>query len=327
MKKFYLSIIALAVGGTVAAQSTFDFESVTLNPDSYDNGSAQNGDWIFTQNESIRMTNVYDTAWGGIWNGFAISNTTDLSTMDYSNQYSAAPGSGAGNSSNYAIYYQPGTISTETIGAQITEFKISNTALAKLIMENGYFNAKQFGSPNNANGQPDGTNGEDWFRVWFMAESEAGDLDSMEFYLADYRFADSTQDYIVDTWETIDLLQAFNFPVSTLNFKLESSDNDPVYGMNTPAYFAIDDIKTTGLVGISTNELTSIDMYPNPAREVLTVKAPKGQITLVDMQGNLVLSEAHDVQSTLDVSNLASGVYVIRWSSASDSYTNRIVIQ
>lgn len=328
MKKIYLSMIALAVGGTVAAQSTFDFESHTLASESYDNGGPVQGgaDFIFTDNESIRLDNTYDTTYGS-WTGFSISNTTDVTTLDYSNQYSAAPGSGAGGSSNYGVYYLFGSLSAESANMQITEFKITNTALAKLIMENGYFNAKQFGSPLGGNGQPDGTNGEDWFKVWIFAESDQGDLDSMEYYLADYRFADSTQDYIVDTWETIDLTQEFSFPVSTLNFSFESTDNDPVYGINTPTYFAIDDIKTMGSVGLASNELLDVEVYPNPAQDFVNVNAPEGQVSVVDMQGNILYNEAHNGMSTIDVSNFATGVYVIRWNNASDSYTNRILVQ
>lgn len=326
MKKIYLSIIALAVGGTVAAQSTFDFESVSLNSESFDNGSGFTGDFVFTENESIRLTNFYDTAFGGYWFGHAISNTTDITTQGYSNQYSSVTGSGAGGSSNYAVHYTPGTISAESANTQITEFKITNTAWAKLVMENGNSLAKVFGSPNDANGMPDGTNGEDYLKVWIMASSDAGDLDSMEFYLADYQFADSTQDYILDTWVTIDLLQEFSFPVSELNFNFASSDNNAGGFINTPTYFALDDIKTAGSVGLTTNELLEVEMYPNPASDQLTVKAPQGKIVMTDLQGGIVYSGNHANESIIDVSNFAKGIYVIRLNTASDSYMNRVVV-
>lgn len=320
-------MIALAVGGTVAAQSTFDFESFTLASESFDNGSSQSGDFVFTETESIRLTNFYDTSFGGYWLGHAISNTTDVTTQSYSNQYSSVTGSGAGGSATYAVHTSSGTISAESANTQITEFKITNTALAKLIMENGNQFSKVFGSPNGANGMPDGTNGEDFFRVLIAAASEAGDMDTMEFLLADYRFVDNTQDYILDTWVTIDLLTEFNFPVSTLNFLFESSDNSAQGFSNTPSYFAIDDIKTAGSVGLVTNELLNIEVFPNPATDIVTVNAPEGDIVMTDMQGNIVFSGAHNEQSTINVSNFAAGIYVIRWNNASDSYTNRVVVR
>ena len=329
MKKIYLSIIALAVGGTVAAQSTFDFESVNIPQESYDNGGPTQGggDFVFTEAESIRLTNVYDTSFGGYWSGFAISNTTNTTTQSFLNQYSSVTGSGAGGSANYAVHYTPGTISAESANTQITEFKITNTAWTKLVMENGNSLAKVFGSPNGANGMPDGTNGEDYFKVWIVASSEAGDLDSMEFFLADYRFSDDAQDYIVDSWETIDLVQEFSFPVSELNFIFKSSDVNGAGYINTPTYFAIDDIKTMGAVGLTTNELLDIHVYPNPVKDILTVNAPEGTLEVVDMQGNVVFSGKHNQQTKMDVSNFASGVYVIRWHNASDSYTNRVIVQ
>ncbi|XOV68259.1 MAG: DUF4465 domain-containing protein [Fluviicola sp.] len=327
MKKIYLSIIALAVGGTVAAQSTFDFESYTLAPESYDNGGPTHGgaDFVFTEAESIRLTNFYDTAWGGYWSGYAISNTTDITTQSVTNQYSSVTGTGAAGSANYAVYTSSGIMSAESPNTQITEFKVTNTAWTKLVMENGNQFSKVFGSPNGANGQPDGTNGEDFFVLWIMASNDAGDLDSIDFYLADYRFADSTMDYIVDTWNTIDLTTAFSFPVTEVNFKFISSDQS--FGFNnTPEYIAIDDIKTAGITSVASNDLPSIDVYPNPASEKVYVNAPEGQLVITDLQGNLLVNQNHMGQSTIDVSQFSSGIYVIRWSNASDSYTNRIVI-
>ena len=116
MKKIYLSIIALAVGGTVAAQSTFDFESYPLSAESYDNGGPMmgGGDFVLTETESIRLTNYYDTSFGGYWLGHAISNTTDVTTPGLANEYSSVTGSGAGGSSTYAIHTSSGSISAES---------------------------------------------------------------------------------------------------------------------------------------------------------------------------------------------------------------------
>ena len=61
----------------------------------------------------------------------------------------------------------------------------------------------------------------------------------VDFYLADYRYADSSQDYIISAWEYIDLSSLGS--VDELSFSLSSSDNGS-FGMNTPNYFAIDNI-------------------------------------------------------------------------------------
>ena len=65
---------------------------------------------------------------------------------------------------------------------------------------------KQFGSQYDANGSVDGTDGEDWFLLKILCYNLSDVLvDSVELYLADYRFADNTQDYIQKDWTTVSL--------------------------------------------------------------------------------------------------------------------------
>ena len=61
----------------------------------------------------------------------------------------------------------------------------------------------------------------------------------MDFYLADFRFADNALDYVVDSWTWVDLSSLG--VVSSLSFSLASSDVGQ-FGMNTPAYFAMDNL-------------------------------------------------------------------------------------
>ena len=61
----------------------------------------------------------------------------------------------------------------------------------------------------------------------------------VEFALADYRFEDSASDYIVDQWTRVDLSSLVG--ARKLQFGLESSDVGE-FGMNTPAYFALDQV-------------------------------------------------------------------------------------
>ena len=64
----------------------------------------------------------------------------------------------------------------------------------------------------------------------------------MDVYLADYRFADNSLDYILDTWTFVDLKPLGE--VATLEFALSSSDTGD-FGMNTPAYFCLDTLITS----------------------------------------------------------------------------------
>ena len=198
MKKIYVLTTALFFGVNSKAQLVFDFENVVLGTETYDNGSG--GTANFT-NDQLTLSNNYS---GGFWTGFTISNTTDVITASFTNESSSYTGAGR-NSDNYAVYYSDGEISTANDQLQVEGFYITNTTYAALSMLNGDSFAKQFGSLNGADGNPDGTNGEDFFKVWIIAEDYTGAVkDSVEFYLADYRFLDNSQDYIVNDWNYID---------------------------------------------------------------------------------------------------------------------------
>jgi hypothetical protein len=308
MKKIYFLVAAISFSSLVSAQMVADFENFTLTPESYNNGSAGNGSFI---DESLEFYNFYDAGWMS-WNGFSISNITDNITAGWGNQYSAYPGSGA-NSSNYAIFYpygEFGFINQNTeMGFSIDSFFITNTTYAAVSMRDGDAFAKQFGSSLDANGVDDGTNGEDFFKVWIIAQGfNSSNRDSIEFYLADYRFSDNSLDYIVDDWLKVDLTP-FTFNIKTISFRFESSDNG-VFGMNTPSYLAVDNVYHFAAAGISEKE-NVFDVYPNPVKDLLNVKGSEGEIRVFNLKGELLTVSEHLLESQLDFSGFDSGVYFI----------------
>ncbi len=323
MKKIYVMVSAVALAGVINAQTTIDFESFSLTgAETFDNGSAQLGDWDFG---ATTLANVYDTAWGGSWTGFSISNITDNTTAGWGNQYSSFTGAGFGNSSQYTVYYNFGEVNTNDALVKIDSFKITNTTYTAISMRDGDMFGKQFGSPNDANGMPDGTNGEDFLKVWIFGESYDGSqLDSIEFFLADYRFVDSTQDYILDTWVNIDLA-GFSFPVARLNFEFESSDVISGGGYWTPFYFALDNLVTSSTVGIDELDATTISAYPNPIADVLTVKGSSGVLILTDATGKIVGQKQHNQSSTLNVAELTKGVYFLTLQNEEGKVTQKII--
>ena len=66
----------------------------------------------------------------------------------------------------------------------------------------------------------------------------------MDFYLADYRFSDNSKDYIVKDWTFVDLSSLG--AVTKLQFALSSSDTGQ-FGMNTPAYMAMDSMSISAV--------------------------------------------------------------------------------
>ena len=283
-----------------------DFESHPLAVESFDNGASGNGDFIF---DNLTFSNSYDATWGS-WNGFSISNVTDNSTAGFGNQYGSFTG-GGNTSTNFAVFYPNGTISVNG-GGVIESFYISNTSYSAIAMRDGDSFSKQFGSPNDASGTPDGTNGEDYFRVWVIVENDTQTAkDSLEFYLADYRFADPNDDYIVNGWEFIDLT-SLNVAASSISFRFESSDVGQ-WGINTPQYFAIDDVKYAMPLGV---ELIEFDLfvYPNPVVDVFNVAAPgiSGELTLTDLSGNVIDTMIFNNTYSFDAMQLAKGAYIVQ---------------
>jgi len=115
----------------------------------------------------------------------------------------------------------------------VTGAYFTNTTYAALSMRDGDGFAKKFGGATG--------NDADWFKLTIKGIDANAQYttNSVDFYLADYRFADNAQDYIIDEWTWVSL--AMLGPVVGLEFDLSSSDVGQ-WGMNTPAYFAMDDM-------------------------------------------------------------------------------------
>jgi len=220
-----------------AKAGSVDFEDLLLQPDSYWNGSPENGNHTFTS-RGFTFWNNFDNSWGvDVWSGFAYSNKKDTTTAGYQNQFSAITGSGADGSSNYAVAYWPlwaGMIPRIDVPENISliSAQVTNTTYAYLSMRDGDSFAKKFGGSSGSD--------PDWFKLIIYGKDLAARvIGTIEFYLADFRFDNNESDYILNTWTTVDLTPIGSARI--LEFALASSDTGP-WGMNTPAYFALDNI-------------------------------------------------------------------------------------
>ena len=177
---------------------------------------------------------------------------TDTTTSGWGNQYSAITGGGQGGSNNYGVSYVSNfasmlptmSLTDTTEGYSLDGVYFTNTTYAALSMLNGDDYAKKFGG--------DSSNDLDWFLLTITGYDTDGVVTgTVDFYLADYRFANNNLDYIVETWEYVDLTSLG--AVKSLEFTLNSSDVGDS-GMNTPAYFAMDTVipepATVALLGL-----------------------------------------------------------------------------
>ncbi len=185
----------------------------------------------------VHFSNSYtfDTQFNyGYWSGFSYSRVNAGNLGGFENQYAAKPGIGSDGSAHYAVVYN--TFSGNaivTFGAQVqlSSIDVSNTAYTYFSMRDGDQFAKKFGGNSG--------NEEDFFKLEIQGFRGTVATGSVDFFLADYRFADNTQDYLVDQWARVNLSSLG--AVDSLKFALSSSDLGQ-FGMNTPAYFAMDRI-------------------------------------------------------------------------------------
>ncbi len=209
-----------------------DFEMPFLGLGGADDG--RDGSGGFDQGQAF-FPNTYNPDFGGFWSsGWALSGRTDSVTSGFTNLLSAITGRGFGNSLQYAVGQQNAVVQLQgpARGATVQGLYVTNTTYAHNSMRDGDDFAKPFGGP-------DGTD-PDFFRLT-VRKFLNGQLgkDSVEVYLADYRFENDSLDFILDDWAFLDL-QSLG-PADSLLFTLASSDVGE-FGINTPLFFALDNL-------------------------------------------------------------------------------------
>lgn len=300
----------------IQAQTTTDFESFGLSSGEFLN---QGIDGVFGV-DNLALPNNYNENYDS-FTGWAISATTDVTTPGFMNQFSSITGSGVNGSTTYGVAYVvnasfsqnvlPIELTGEAAGAPVEGFYVNNGTYGVLSMMNGDDFAKKFGGETGDD--------PDFFLLTINGELD-GEVkpESVEFYLADYRFADNSEDYIVMDWTYINLLPLGN--VDRLILSLTSSDTGDA-GMNTPAYIYVDDITTTDMpLGVRDQQLDwTLEMYPNPAQNYLQVDWPlneQGEARIFNAQGQLL--QSHNLISginTIHLSELPAGSYFLRYSN------------
>ena len=210
---------------------TASFDDVTLGSNGYWTGEEGenemfSGGWIFT--------NYYSQDYS-FWGGFTASNHTDLTQTGMGAQYTAVTAGGYDGSTQYGVAYTMGA-QTDVYASDgstniITGCYVTNNLWAYQNITEGDYSSTPFGGTTG--------NDPDWFKLTATGKNAAGQtVGTLDFYLADYRFANNDEDYVIDTWEWFDLSSLG--AVHTISFSLSSTKSN-AYGMLTPAYFCIDD--------------------------------------------------------------------------------------
>ncbi len=298
-----------------------DFENFALDSTGYWNGSNLSGGFLisnmyFENNNNLSLNT---------WNGWSVSNHTDRNTAGWTNEFSVISGSGMSNSKNYlvgkdrAIIRMPYNQGLSTIDVG-TSIMVNNTTYAYYSMKEGVAPSKKFGGTSG--------NDPDYFKLLIQGFDKNGNyVDSVEFFLADYRFSDNNNDYVVKDWQQVDISNLVLKSAIRLEFSLSSSDNGAL-GMNTPAYFCMDDAIQLFGGNVKKQESAQIQVYPNPASNFLNIKL-KGNASLAisDLQGKTFLNSNYDGINGIDISQLNTGIYLVTIQQNGKMYHAKFVKQ
>ena len=207
-----------------------DFQNVVIQNGKYNNDAEGEG---FFREGNVSFQNLQPE---GYWYGFAYSQMHDVTTFDYAtNEFSAyVPGDSPENRfmvGFISAWDAPSIEITFSKPVKDLSFDVANSTLAALAMKgedpNGF--ARRFEEG-------------DWFELIIQLYDASGNPlfvdENRKPQPEKISLAQGVQ--ILDRWMNITITG--DMAVSKIEFSLDSSDTGD-WGMNTPAYFCIDNIK------------------------------------------------------------------------------------
>lgn len=315
---FTLSLCSLLLFQLSAQEATF--ERFLSMKDRFLNGktTAPNPQ-IFTDS-GFMFSAAYDTSFGGYWaNGFAISSMTDTINGTAANLYSSASGEGSGGSLSYAVVQNNAQFTYHLAGPGFAPYlfsmDVNNTFYAKYVMKNGNQFAKKFTGTDK-----------DSFTLWIYQYFSNNTVDSTRVNLANFTSNNSDEHYILDTWTTV----RFNsiIPSDSIQFKLVSSDNGQ-FGMNTPAFFALDNVKLD--IQSSSQPITNskLKIYPKPSHGLIFIKGVNLDdmldIQVLDIQGKAIPFKR--LTNSIDLTGTPFGVYMLIIQKDDKIWQEKLIIR
>lgn len=336
MKKTTILFAILFTSICLNAQTkmTETFESLTAVIDS---GQVLNGKNNLKKFESnIVYQFGWDTSYGGYWaKNWAASRViyNKEEPSDFSKHlYAAKPGYGCEsvdydqtngvNSKKVFLVGQNNSGFSLPMGInnsyQVSQLRISNSTYSYNSMKFGDFVGKKFSAKDK-----------DSFVLIISGYNSAVKKFSKRVYLADFRFADTTKNFLLDTWQIVTFNE--NEIADSLSFTLESSDNGQ-YGMNTPAFFVLDNVTIMEHnANIKHIAATSVRAFPNPASQFIRFDIPQKNTDIAIAQSNgQICKKLQLTENTMEVNiqDLAAGLYFVQMKNeAGQSFITKFIKQ
>ena len=237
--KTLIRIVCLTVclGSSAQGETVVDFETLggTLAADSAYVGADTAG--RFVEHGAV-FNNSYNTQFNS-WEGNAYSNRKSFFSggfAEFSNNNDTAvlPTVGVGGSNTWGIAnsFAPNTATIEAPqGMFFKSLFATNTKTVNHIIRNGNGFSDPFGGASG--------NDPDLFTVRFNNLSAGATPGFVELVLADFRFDNSSQDYVIDEWTSVDLTPLNEATKIGIEF---TSTDVGAFGINTPTYVGLDNI-------------------------------------------------------------------------------------
>lgn len=311
------------------AQTVADFEIYSLPTNSAFSPSASTS---FQSNNAI-FEYKWDSSFGYWDSGFSYTNKQDSSTGTFSNLYGVKALQGYSNSAKYVVSQGGGTIKLIAPFDKVEGFYITNTTYAYKVIKNGNGFSRKFGDTTGTFSPSTTIQGTfpDFFKITAKGFKYGSmKTDSAVFFLADYRFANSAQDYVLDTWQWFNTASLGS--VDSIKLFIYSSDVG-AFGMNTPAYFAFDNFTTSApnLTGVATIQSTfKLNMFPNPVNNSLCLSGNTDgievKIRILDINCKQVYLNTYTSEYVeLNLEELRPGVYFVEVNSGNGKSLKRLI--
>lgn len=270
--------VVCGLGGRGAWQGTVArAETVTVTFESAPVRSVSLGSGFWAANDGFATQGVGFS--GQPYEGFVASRSTTLSGWGYFwvsgspaeaeiSAYANLPaGGGAGGSQTFAVASGMNSTINLPAGTTVQSVKATNTATTFYSLRDGDQFAKAFGKVFDENIGEGGAwveaNVPDWFKLTFTGYTGTARTGAVtgqvDFYLADYRFSNSIEDYIIQNWTEIDLTSLGE--VGSIGLGYSSSDTSTYSGVtyiNQPLYVALDDLTLVAVPEPSTLAMLAV---------------------------------------------------------------------
>jgi hypothetical protein len=277
----------------------------------------------------LYFENNYNTQWK-TFSGWAVSKNTDTSKSGFNAQFSNITAKGAGhrfgNDTAFAISYGRSVIRLpyKRGGWPITYFRFSytNNTYTYKSMKYGDAFSKKFGGILGTD--------PDYLKLFVIGYDEYNKpvdtlgLEDMndEMALADFRM---NRRFISNNWVSY-YSGGFKHNIVRMEFQLESTDNGQ-FGMNTPAYFCLDNIFEYPVESIDTKiQKAQLKIYPNPSSNAIYVDLHNvNSYEVLDLNGKQHIFTVSPDCNKIDISNLPAGVYCLKVLANEEYHMARFV--